>query len=152
MDYLVYDFLDDDELLRISETIKQSEKLTSGEIVVSIKEKRNLFQRSKTIRHLAEEEFKRLKMGNTRDHTGILLYLVLRSREFTVLADSGIHEKVGDSAWQGVRDLLSSDFKNGKFCEGIMGAVKSMGKLLGQYFPIKPDDTNEISNKVIVRP
>ncbi len=152
MDYLVYDFLDDDELLRISETIKQSEKQTSGEIVVSIKEKRGLFQRNKTIRQLAEDEFKRLKMGNTRDKTGILLYMVLRSREFTVLADSGIHEKVADGTWQSVRDLLSSDFKNGKFCIGIMKAVTSMGNLLAQHFPIKPDDTNEISNKVIVRP
>ena len=91
-------------------------------------------------------------MGNTRDRTGILLYLVLQSREFTVLADSGIHEIVGDSAWEEVRDMLSTYFKTGKFCEGIMQAVQNMGSLLSRHFPIKPDDTNEISNKVIVRP
>jgi uncharacterized membrane protein len=125
---------------------------TSGEIVVSIKEKRGLRQRRKSIRQLAESEFKRLKMGNTRDKTGILLFLVLQSKEFTVLADSGIHEKVGDSAWEGIRDLLAGHFKKGLFSEGIIKAVTTMGELLASHFPIKPDDTNELSNKVIIRP
>lgn len=152
MDYLVYDFLDDDELLRISRAIKAMELHTSGEIVVSIKEKRGLLQRGKTIRQLAEGEFKRLRMGNTRDKTGILLFLVLQSREFIVLADSGIHEKVGDSAWETIRDMLKDNFKKGLFSEGIINAVTRMGNLLAGHFPIKPDDTNELSNKVIVRP
>ena len=152
MDYIVYNFLSDDELLRISNSIKEAEKTTSGEIVVSIKEKRSLTQGKKSIRTLAESEFSRLNLGNTRDKTGILLYMVLKSKEFTVLADSGIHELVGDSAWEGIRDLLSESFKKGEFCHGIINSVRSRSEILSKYFPIKPDDTNEISNKVIIQP
>ncbi|MBI2419690.1 MAG: hypothetical protein HYV28_17645 [Ignavibacteriales bacterium] len=69
MNSLFYKFLNDDDLLRISHVITDMEKITSGEIVVSIKEKRGLFQRGKTIRQLAEKEFTRLKMNVTRDRS-----------------------------------------------------------------------------------
>lgn len=152
MNSLFYKFLNDDDLLRISHVITDMEKITSGEIVVSIKEKRGLFQRGKTIRQLAEKEFTRLKMHVTRDRTGILLYICLQSREFIVLADSGIHSIVGDTPWEQIKDLLVENFKMGEYCQGIMEAVKRMGNTLAPHFPIKPDDTNEIPNRVIVMP
>jgi putative membrane protein len=91
-------------------------------------------------------------MKKTRDKTGILLFILLETREFYVLADDGIHSIVGDSAWEGIKDLLLQYFGNGDFCNGIIAAVREMGKILSPHFPIKPDDTNEISNRVIVRP
>jgi uncharacterized membrane protein len=142
---------DDDDLLRISAKIKEMEKITSGEIVVSMKERRGFINKGKTIRQLAEREFVRLKMSDTRDRTGIMLYMILKDREFIVLADSGIHSIVGDEAWEKIRDLLLDEFKRGEYCEGIVRAVEQMGLTLSPHFPIKPDDTNEISNKVIVR-
>lgn len=152
MNSLFYKFLNDDDLLRISRVITEMEKITSGEIVVSIKEKRGFFQRSKSIRQLAETEFARLNMNATRDRTGILLYMCLQSREFIVLADQGIHSLVGDSPWEQIKDMLVDYFKQGEYCSGIMEAVKRMGNILSPHFPIKPDDTNEISNRVIVMP
>ena len=152
MHNLFYEFLNDDELLRISRTIREMEKYTSGEIVVSIKEKRSIFQRHKTVQQLAQKEFRRLGMKKTRDKTGTLLFILLEAREFYVLADDGIHSIVGDSAWEGIKDLLLQYFKDGDFSRGIVAAVREMGKILSPHFPIKPDDTNEISNRVIVRP
>lgn len=152
MHTLFYEFLNDDELLRISKTIREMEKYTSGEIVVSIKERRSLLQKHKSVKQLAQKEFQRIGMKKTRDKTGILLFIILEAREFYVLADDGIHSIVGDSAWEGIKDLLLQYFKDGDFCHGIVAAVREMGKILSPHFPIKPDDTNEISNRVIVRP
>lgn len=147
---LIYKFLNDDQLLRISNKIKEEEKKTAGEICVSIKENRSFLQRKKTVRKLAEEEFFKLGIDRTRDKTGIMIFFLLEGREFQILADSGINEKVSEKTWDGIRDEMQSHFLEGKFSEGIIHGVSRVGKILSEYFPVKPDDTNELSNKVVL--
>jgi uncharacterized membrane protein len=149
---LFYQILNDDELLRISKKIKEKEKITSGEIVVSIKERSSFSFKKKTVRELAELEYNRIGINKTRDNTGILLYFLLERREFYILADSAINKKVSDDLWDSVKIKMESFFKNGEFCKGIINAVDEVGNTLAKHFPIKPDDTNEISNRVIIRP
>lgn len=144
----IYDFLSDDDLLRISAKIKEMELITSGEIRVSVKEKKPFLKRSKEISELAKDEFFRLKMNNTRDKTGILIFLLLDARQFYILADSGINEKVPENTWDLIRDEVQQKFRMGKFSEGIILSVEKVGQKLAEHFPKKPDDTNELSNKV----
>jgi len=147
---LVYDYLSDDDFLLISDKIKEMEKITSGEIRVSIKEEKGINLKKKSIRNLAEDEFFRLSMNETRDKTGILIYISLRKKEFYILADSGINEKVEQSTWDKIRDKMASEFKIGNFRDGILSAIESVGKILNNHFPIKDDDTNELSNQVVL--
>ena len=148
---LIYHFLDDDELLRISNKIKVTEKTTAGEIQVSIKEYKSFFKKSKSVKELAEEEFFRLGIQNTRDKTGILIFILLSDRQFYILADSGINAKVPQSTWDSIKDEMQKMFQKGKFCKGILFGVEEVGKILSEHFPIKPDDTNELSNQVIIK-
>ncbi len=145
---IIYHFLSDDDLLRISDKIKEMEKISSGEICVSIKEGLNLFNRKKSVRELAEKEFFKLGIQNTRDKTGILIFIILKSRKFFILADSGINEKVDPNTWDSVKDGMQMMFLKGEFCKGILLGVDEVGRILGKHFPIKPDDTNELSNRV----
>jgi uncharacterized membrane protein len=147
---LIYYFLNDDELLRISNKIKQSEKTTAGEICVSIKENKSFFQRKKTVRDLAEEEFFKLGINKTRDNTGILIFILLESRQFYILADKGINEKVAPKTWDSIKDEMQKMFLKGNFSKGIIYGVDEVGKILSKHFPIKPDDTNELSNRVVI--
>jgi len=147
---LLYHFFNDDDFLDISNMIKKMEKITSGEIRVAIKEEVDLLKKKKEIKTLAEEEFYNLKMDSTRDKTGILIYVLLSKRKFFILADSGINEKVDQSAWDVMRDEMQTEFQLGHYLEGIIKTIEKVGNLLSQHFPIKHDDTNELSNKVIV--
>ena len=147
---LIYKFLNDDELLRISNKIKSEEKKTAGEICVSIKESRSFLQRNKSVRKLAEEEFFKLGINKTRDKTGIIIFFLLEAREFYILADEGINKKVSENTWDKIKDGMQEHFIEGRFSEGIIHGVESIGKILNEHFPIKPDDTNEISNRVIL--
>ncbi len=147
---ILYTYFSDDDFLKISNSIKEAEKTTAGEIRVSIKGKRPLTQITLDIKEVTEREFKKLKMGNTRDKTGILLLLILEERAFYILADSGIHAKVGQKVWDEIRDEILKDFLKGKFTDGIVKGVNLMGKVLTEHFPIKPDDTNELSNEVVI--
>ena len=145
---LIYHFFNDDELLRISNKIKEMEKTTAGEICVSIKEKRSLLEKRMSVRQLAEKEFFKLGVANTRDKTGILIFLLLANRSFYILADSGINEKVPLGTWDKIKDEIQKNFSHGEFCKGIIFGIEEVGKILSKHFPIKPDDTNELSNRV----
>jgi uncharacterized membrane protein len=145
---LIYNFFDDDEFLRISNKIKETEKITAGEICISIKEKKSFLQKKKTLRQLAEDEFNRLGIGKTRDSTGILFFLVLAERQFYILADKGINEKVSTDTWDQIKEEMQQRFSKGEFCKGILFGIEEAGKILSSHFPVKQDDTNELSNRV----
>lgn len=150
MNELVYHFFDDDDFLRISNKISEAELITSGEIRVSIKENKNYSERHMEVRDLAEKEFYKLNMHQTRDKTGILLFFLLGERKFYILADQGINEKVEPSVWENVSAEIQKNFKNGYFSNGIIEGITNVGKILQEHFPIKPDDVNELTNKVVL--
>jgi uncharacterized membrane protein len=145
---ILYRFFNDDDFLRISESIKEAESKTAGEIKISIKEKRDFSQKKKSLIELASLEFARLGMNNTRDKTGILLFLLLNEKKFYILADEGINKKVEQKVWNEIRDRMQADFSRGHFTKGILLGINEVGKILASHFPIKPDDVNELSDKV----
>lgn len=151
MSKLTYQYFSDDELLRISKKVNEYEKLTAGEIVVSIKEYRGFFQKKKTLKDLAEEDFGKLGIAKTRDKTGILIYILLEARQFYILADSAINSKVPGNTWEIIKNEMQDYFRNGNFAKGLIHGVEGVGKILALHFPVKPDDTNEISDRVIIR-
>jgi uncharacterized membrane protein len=150
MKHLIYHFVNDDELLRITNKIREYEKLTAGEICVSIRERKHFMQRRKSVDELARHEFARLGIANTRDKTGILIYILLAERQFHILADSGINEKVIPDTWHNIKDIMQEFFAKGMFAEGIILGVEEAGKILALHFPVKPDDTNEIPDRVVL--
>jgi uncharacterized membrane protein len=147
---ILYHFFTDDDFLVISKKIKEMEKITSGEIRVSIKESKPFGKKNSEVRSLAEAEFFGLEMEKTRDKTGILIFVILSERQFYILADSGINAKVEQSVWDEVRDQMQIEFRAGHFTEGIVLAIERIGSILSEHFPIKSDDTNELSNKVVL--
>ena len=147
---IIYDYFTDDDFLLISDKIKEIEKSTSGELRVSMHSKELKGKENPGIRMLAEEEFHRLNMQNTRDKTGILVYLNLHLRQFYILADEGIDEKVDQSRWDSIRDEIQKSFLDGKYIIGVLKGIENVGKVLSEHFPVKADDTNEISNQVII--
>lgn len=134
-------------LERIAKEITEQERYTSGEIRVSIHAKRGWFEKKRSLYDLALKEFYRLKMHNTRDRSGVLLYFLFGEHQFYILADEGIHQKAKD-LWVSVAQSISEQFKTGNYCEGICIAVRTVGEALRQHYPRKSDDTNELSNEV----
>jgi len=147
---LIYEYFSDDDFLLISDKIKEMEKKTSGEIRVSMP---SLEPKGKTIpdiRKLAEEEFYRLNMNATRDKTGILIYVNLHLKQFYILADSGINDKVDQETWHSVRNEIQTAFQDGRYLHGVISGIERVGNILALHFPIKSDDTNEIPNQVVI--
>lgn len=146
----IYNFFDDDDFLRISNKIKEVEKTTAGEIRVNIKEEKKFSQRNKTLIQITEDEFFRLGMDKTKDKTGILILLLLKERQFHILADKGINEKVDQDKWNSIKEMMQEKFSKGEFTNGILYGIEEIGKTLSLHFPVKPDDKDELSNRIII--
>lgn len=150
MKNLVKQIFSKEDLAAIASAIGEAEKTTAGEIRVSVRQKRKLLERKRTIEELARKEFHSLGMTKTKDRTGILIFLLLEDKKFFILADEGIHTKVGNDTWNKIAEEMSNHFSQNNFRIGIIHGVKSVGEELSKFFPRKSDDTNELPNEVRV--
>ena len=148
---ILQNYLNDDELLRISNKIKEAEKKTAGEIAVSIREYKTFFEGKKPLRQLAEKEYMRLGINETKEGTGVLIFLLLSEKQFYILADDNINKLTGENVWVEIKNIMQEKFVRGEFCKGILFGIDEIWKILSQHFPIRPDDKNEISNRVIIQ-
>ena len=85
----------------------------------------------------------------THRHTGILFLLSLLERKVWILADKGIHEKIGQERLNQFVTLVSQGIRDERPCEGLCEAIRKIGELLSEYFPMVPGDTNELPDDVI---
>ncbi len=104
-----------------------------------------------TVHEAAFREFYASGLYKTRELNGVLIYLSRFERRVVVMADKGIHQKMGDPHWHEVRDQIIRGIKDGKPREGICAAIESCGKALAAHFPRRPDDINELPDEVIDR-
>ncbi len=86
---------------------------------------------------------------NTKDKTGILIYISLMERMVVVIGDEGIHQKVGSEAWSDVINIIVDGIKKRKLVDGMVNGMESCRELLRTHFPASADNRNEIKNKVI---
>jgi putative membrane protein len=101
------------------------------------------------VEEAALTSFYRNGLNNTRDRTGILIFISVFERRALVLADEGINAKVDSSVWQEVVDLVVSSIKAHQQTEGICRAIRRCGELIHEHFPIKRDDTDELDNLIV---
>ncbi len=138
------------EMNQIAVKIAEVEKETIGEIRVSVLKVRPFKDRKLPLYDLAVKNFYELGMNKTREKTGVLICLLLNDKKFQIIGDEGINKKVSKEFWDVLALKVAEYFKQNKFVEGICYAVDEVGKILKREFPMKPGDTNELSNDVVV--
>jgi putative membrane protein len=96
----------------------------------------------------AEQLFLELGVTETRERSGVLLLLSESERRVELLADRGIHERVGSDVWQSLVQAVTRAIREGHPADGVCAAVDAIGDALAQHFPRAADDTNELSDAV----
>jgi putative membrane protein len=86
----------------------------------------------------------------TRDDTGVLFFISLFEHKVWVLADAGIYRKMTQVDLQRYAGDIARSIKDGTASEALCREIRSVGKVLAEHFPIKPDDVNELSDQVII--
>ncbi len=148
---LISTYFSSADLESITAAIREVEKATAGELRVEVRQRRSTKERSLSVEQIARREFVDLGMTNTRDRTGVLIFLLLEDRQFCILADEGIHAKVGQDPWTSIATEMARLFRNGAFVDGLRHAVRGVGDILTLHVPRRGDDRNELSDAVGVR-
>lgn len=137
------DFLNQLDEPAVIAAIEAGERLTSGEIRVFVSKNAvaNPLDR-------AAFRFKTLKMEATRERNAVLLYFAPESQKFAVIGDVGIHAKCGQAFWDNVADDIRTHFRSRRFTDAVVHAVTKVAHLLAEHFPARPDDQNELPNRI----
>ena len=104
----------------------------------------------RTARERAIEVFSRLRIWDTEDNAGVLVYLLLADRRVEIVADRGIHARVGTAAWDAICGEMQSAFGARRFEAGAILGIEAISDLLAAHFPPGEENPNELPDAPVV--
>ncbi|MDD0822865.1 TPM domain-containing protein [Mannheimia sp. AT1] len=134
----------------IEQAIAHLETQTSAELRVVVERKAKIENVEDAAVLRATQLFDELKMYETAERNGVLIYLSFKPHYVAVIGDEGIHQKVGDDFWQKIYAAMCIACQNGDYTKAICDAIKTVETPLALHFPYF-DDKNELSNEVVVK-
>lgn len=140
-------------LAAIEQAIEQSELNHGGQIcfVVEAALHTTPLLKNQTARERAIEIFSQLRIWDTEQNNGVLIYLLLADRDVEIIADRGIYTKVSSEDWENICQVMESAFRQQQFEAGIIEGIHAIGTLLQKHFPFElKNGKNELTNKPIV--
>ena len=138
-------------LSAIEKAIKLSEITHAGEIrfvVEGALDGMPLFK-GQSPKERAIELFSRLRVWDTQHNNGLLIYLLLADRAVEIVADRGIHAKVGAEEWRKVCHQMETAFKQSNYEAGVVSGVQAVTQHLVRHFPAD-DRGNELPDRPVV--
>ena len=127
----------------IIEAIRISESKTSGEIRIHLES-----SLQGNIEEHVLEVFHHLKMDNTKLQNGVLIYVAINNKSFSIYGDKGINQVVESDFWDCTKNTMEEHFRQGDFKKGLIEGVLNAGKQLQKYFPWEYLDIDELSNEI----
>jgi len=140
----------------IERAIRSSEETHYGEIQVCIESSLDLpsLFANKTARERAIELFSMLRIWDTEQNNGVLIYLLLADRQIEIMVDRGILRVTGDDFWNSVCRKIEEHFRNQDFEAGILKAIEEIHVILKRHYRQDEhdgrDDTNELPNRPVI--
>ena len=106
-------------------------------------------RKEEIVRQRAVRAFYEKGLYKTKKNTGVLFFISILERKVWVIADKGIYEKIEQETLNKFAITVSQGIKEGRACNSLCDTIKEAGELLAQHFPITPDDTDELPDKVM---
>lgn len=136
----------------IETAIKASEAAHTGEIrfvVEGALDAASLWH-GQSARARAIDVFSQLRVWDTEHNNGLLIYVLLADRDVEIVADRGIHAKVGTPEWETICRAIESAFKAGNYEAGVIGGIHAATQHMLKYFPAGGANPNELSDKPVI--
>jgi uncharacterized membrane protein len=124
-------------LAAIEQAIRAGEATHSGQVrfvVEGALDGAPLF-RDQPARERALDVFSQLRIWDTAQNNGVLIYLLLADRKVEIIADRGVDARVGAAGWAKICAGMEAAFKAGKFEGGVIKGIEAVSWQLATYFP-----------------
>lgn len=143
---------------RLRQRVTASEQRHSGEIRIYVETSlplSYLWRDASTpelTRQRALSEFGKLRVWDTANNNGVLIYLLLAEHAIEVVADRGLNTLMAPQDWQAMVLRMRAAFQQNQYEEGLTQALAEISALLVQHFPLHEGETspNELSDAPIV--
>ncbi len=140
-------------LENIERTIAEAEQTHAGQIRFAVEHALELspLLRGQSARERAIEVFSNLHVWDTEHNNGVLIYLLLADRDVEIVADRGVHGKLGQVVLESVCKEMEISFRQGKFEEGVVAGIRSVGEHLARHYPhVGADKINELPDQAVL--
>ncbi len=94
--------------------------------------------------------FSQLRVWDTEQNNGVLIYLLLADRKIEIIADRGVYKNTRPEQWQQISQIMEKEFRNHRYEQGILTGIQSISRILAKLYPYQQTDTNELSNKPVI--
>lgn len=139
-------------LRRIGEAITDGERRHMGELEFAVEASLPLgvLLSGRSSKDRAIDWFGRLRVWDTEQNSGILIYVLLADRTVEIVADRGIHARVGEAGWQAIAADMQRAFADGRYEEGAVAGLVAAGELLARHFPAEGENRNELPDEPVI--
>jgi uncharacterized membrane protein len=139
-------------LIDIETAIKHSEHQHGGELRFAVENTLPLGKvwHGMSAGQRAIEVFSNLRVWDTEENCGVLIYLMLADREVHIVADRGIIQRVAQVEWDAIAEAMEKEYRKGDFLRGSLHGIEHITMLLSAHFPLGAEDRNELSNKPVI--
>jgi uncharacterized membrane protein len=151
-DWLVYRAFPRAALKRIEAAIRQSEAAHRGELRFAVEAGLDLLPllRGLTPKQRALDVFSRLRVWDTDENSGVLIYVQLVDRDIEIVADRGISAKVGQAQWDAICHRMEEAFRVRRFEAGVLEGITEITTLLRTHFPARRENPDELPDRPVV--
>lgn len=150
----VHAFFSEESLARIQQAIADSEKSHSGEIRFAVEPALpwSYLKRDAPVRERAAMVFSKLRVWDTEQNNGVLIYVELADRSIEIVADRGMAHLVPRAQWDAICNTMREHFRAGNYEAGAIAGVGAVGARLAEHFPLAEGESNpnELSNRPAV--
>jgi len=136
----------------IERAIRETELLCDGQLRFSVEAALDIapLLAGQSAQERAVEVFSQLRVWDTEHNNGVLIYLLLADRDVEIVADRGVHAMLGQNVWGAICQEMEAAFRDGKFEEGMLAGIRSVGRLLAQHYPHAGEKVNELPDRPVL--
>lgn len=139
-------------LAAVAQAVQESERHHRGQIRVALEAHVPFHALLKNItpHQRAVEAFSHLRVWDTHENNGVLLYICLADRAVEIVADRAFNKLVSAAEWQSICKLISKHFAQKKFAEGLSAGIAQIDALLRKHFPGEAAHVNELPDAPVI--
>jgi uncharacterized membrane protein len=101
-------------------------------------------------RERAVELFSSMRVWDTAENSGILIYVQLADRRVEIVADRGIAARVAQGEWDTICRAMENAFGAGDYRSGALTAIRQAEDLLLLHFPAHAGNVNELPDRPLL--
>ncbi|MBI5430816.1 MAG: TPM domain-containing protein [Nitrosomonadales bacterium] len=130
-------------LAAIERAIRETETRHNGQIRFAVEAALDMppLFAGQLARERAIAVFSELRVWDTELNNGVLIYLLLADRDVEIVADRGVHARLGNDVWETICQEMEANFRAGGFEEGVLAGIGSVGQHLARLYPRTGDQS-----------